>query len=145
VARESRRALPLLAIRGTHVDSDYVCHCGEGRQSGTDLCVEAGVLDLLRLWRKQAVRTTAPSMLASSKGNLEHSEMSSYMATTPEPKNSAERRRVDCSLDPSEPVCYPFEVPSHKALTVDTCIASLVTHWVVKIHSCRGLQIHLPI
>lgn len=42
-----------MAIGDTHVDGDDICHGGEGREAGTNLCVEACVLDLLRLFWTQ--------------------------------------------------------------------------------------------
>lgn len=41
----------------THVDGDYVCHRGKGREAGTDLCVEAGILNLLRLYCTRNIST----------------------------------------------------------------------------------------
>lgn len=34
----------------THVDGDYICHRGEGCEASADLCIEAGILDFLRLY-----------------------------------------------------------------------------------------------
>lgn len=49
-----RRTMQLVAfwvvIEGTHVDSNDVCHCREGREAGTDFCIKAGVFNLLRLF-----------------------------------------------------------------------------------------------